>query len=192
METIWWCWGISVWKQAAAVTFRWRCKWRHVATWWVFHIIYSDITARFANTDTNARVITRKWMRTTQVHREAHKQSSRRTQPSTPTWTRCWKCLRLPGGLSLLPLRRQKWIICYWFPRTLPPLAYSSQLDFRIPPPSTPQPFFCSHFHKSLLIDPRVAPDSGVSLLFGFQAVAGFVPWLFTGRTGLWHWLIST
>lgn len=66
-----------------------------------------------------------------------------------------------------------------------PPLAYSSQLDFRIS-------LFSSHFHKRLLIDPRVAPDSGVLLLFGFQAVAGFVPWLFTGWTGLWHWLIPT
>lgn len=50
-----------------------------------------------------------------------------------------------------------------------PPLAYSSQLDFRIS-------LFYSHFHKSRLIDPSVAPDLGVLLLFGFQAVAGFVP----------------
>lgn len=50
-----------------------------------------------------------------------------------------------------------------------PPLAYSSQLDFRTF-------LFSNHFHKSLLIDPRIVPDSGVLLLFGFQAVAGFVP----------------
>ena len=31
----------------------------------------------------------------------------------------CWKGLRLPGGLSLLPLHCQKWIICYWFLHTL-------------------------------------------------------------------------
>lgn len=50
-----------------------------------------------------------------------------------------------------------------------PPPAYSSQLDFR-------SSLSSSHFHKSCLIDRPVAPDLGVLLRFGFQAVAGFVP----------------
>lgn len=50
-----------------------------------------------------------------------------------------------------------------------PPPAYSSRLDFRIF-------LFSNYFLKSLLIDPHIAPDSGVTALFGFQAGAGFVP----------------
>lgn len=51
--------------------------------------------------------------------------------------------------------------------------AFSSQLNFRIF-------LFSSRFHKSAFIDPQIAPDSGVLLLLSVQAVAGFVPQLFT------------
>lgn len=70
-------------------------------------------------------------------------------------------------------------------PALSPPPADSSQLDFWIS-------LFSNHFHKSLLIDPGAAAGSGVLLLFGFQAVAGFVPWLLTVWKGLWRWLIYT
>lgn len=85
------------------------------------------------------------------------------------------KAFRLPGGLSLLPLRCQKWIICYWFLCTLPPPAHSSQLGFRIH-------LFSDYFHKSLLIDPSIVPHSGACTPGGVQAQPGFVPWLFTRR----------
>lgn len=85
------------------------------------------------------------------------------------------KAFWLPGGLSLLPLRCQKWIICYWFLCTLPPPAHSSQLGFRIH-------LFSDYFHKSLLIDPSIVPHSGACTPGGVQAQPGFVPWLFTRR----------
>lgn len=108
------------------------------------------------------------------VHKHSHTQTHTMFEMAQTSWGTQLATITPPGMNHLLLI-----------PAHSPPLAYSSQLDFRIC-------LFSNHFHKSLLIDPRIAPDSGVPLLFGFQAVAGFVPWLFTGWTSLWRWLIST
>lgn len=131
----------------------------------------------------------------TQVHivqreREALRDFSICTHPSTHTWTHTQahtglEMAQTSWGTQLATITLPEMNHLLLISAHSPPLAYSSQLDFRTF-------LFSNHFHKSLLIDPRIVPDSGVLLLFGFQAVAGFVPWLFTGWTSLWRWLIST
>lgn len=122
--------------------------------------------------------------------KEALRDFSICTHPSTHTWTDTQahtglEMAQTSWGTQLATITPPEMNHLLLISAHSPPLAYSSQLDFRTF-------LFSNHFHKSLLIDPRIVPDSGVLLLFGFQAVAGFVPWLFTGWTSLWRWLIST